>query len=141
MNKIQRLLDSLAAKLIKPINMSVVIFLGLYTVLWGLWVGNPFWTVFTTAALYHELTIMPEWAWGLIAVAVGLTTCYGAIIQRPPFVFWGAAVAGWYWSVVAVFYYVGDWHNTGGITATIFAVYGLFVYLNVRVNWKAQHKQ
>ena len=40
-------------------------YLGIYTILWGLWVANPFWDVFSTAPLYSQLSsIAPEVFWG-----------------------------------------------------------------------------
>lgn len=51
-----------------------------------------------------------------------------------------AAIGGWYWFMIAIFYFLGDVFNTGGITALTFAVYAAFVYLNLRVNFKNDKK-
>ena len=125
----------LAKALLKPINTSAIVLLGVYTVLWGLWLIAPWWDVFTVAALYSQMAaIAPEWVWGMVALVCGSATMYGAIKPSYKTLSIGALVAGWHWTMVSVFYFSGDWHNTGGITAFIFAVYAAFVYLNIRVN-------
>lgn len=132
----------LAKALLLPINPAAVILLGIYTTVWGFWLASPFWSVFTQAPLYNTLAtlppavIPPEYFWGAIAIVCGLITVYGAIKRhyRPLIV--GAVVAGWHWFMISVFYFMGDWQNTGGITALIFAVYAAFIYINIRVNFK-----
>lgn len=129
--------EKLAKALLLPINPAAVIVLGIYTVVWGLWVSNPFWNVFAQSPLYAKMaTFMPEWAWGILAITMGAITVYGAIKRRYGPLVRGAASHGFFWSVVSVFYFAGDWASTGGITALFFAVYGAFVYLNIRVNFK-----
>lgn len=131
---------SLAHALLLPINPAAVIILGIYTVIWGIWVANPFWTVFTQAPLYSALAAFaPEPFWGCLAIACGCVTTWGAIKRYYRPLIYGATVACWHWSMIAVFYFMGDWHNTGGITALVLAVYAAFIYLNIRVNHKG-HK-
>lgn len=133
--------ERFARALLLPINPAAVVLLGIYTVVWGFWVANPFWTVFTQAPLYHVLAttsfwiIPPEIFWGSVAIVCGCITTYGAVKRyyRPLIV--GASVAGWHWFMISVFYFLGDPLNTGGITALIFAVYGAFIYLNVKINF------
>lgn len=132
----------LAEALLLPINPAAVVLLGIYTVLWGFWVANPFWTVFTQAALYNKLAavfvfgIPPEIFWGVIAMFCGTITIYGAVKRSYYPLVRGAAIAFFHWLVICVMYFLGDPANTGGITALIFAVYAAFVYLNIRVNFK-----
>lgn len=134
--------EKLAKALLLPINPAAVVLLGIYTVLWGFWVANPFWTVFTQAPLYNVLAatsigiIPPEVLWGCIAMCCGCVTIYGAVKRSYKPLVRGASLAGWHWLMIAVFYFLGDPLNTGGITALIFAVYGAFIYLNIRVNFK-----
>ena len=133
--------NTLAKALLLPINPAAVIILGLYTVTWGLWVVNPFWTVFTQAPLYSAMSalapdmIPPEYFWGTIAVVCGIIIVYGALKRYYRALIVGATVAGWHWFMIAVLYFVGDWQNTGGITSLCFAVYAAFIYLNIRVNF------
>jgi hypothetical protein len=129
------ILDRLAASLLQPINPSLIIVLGLYTILWGLWVVNPFWTVFSQAPLFHLLAAYGgEYVWGSVAVASGLSIVRGAL--KPSFrnLVMGSGVGFLHWLVIGIFYFLGDWANTGGITAMAFAVYSLMIYLNIKVN-------
>lgn len=133
--------EKLAHALLLPINPAAVVLLGIYTVLWGLWVANPFWTVFTQAELYGVLaTVAPEVFWGCLAIGCGLVTIYGAVKRRYGPLVRGASFSGWHWLMISIFYFMGDPLNTGGITALIFAVYAAFVYLNIRVNFKENRK-
>lgn len=129
--------EKLAHALLLPINPAAVVILGIYTMLWGFWVANPFWTVFTQAELYGVLaTVAPEIFWGCLAMTCGAITIYGAVKRRYRPLVRGAAAAGWHWLMIAIFYFMGDPFNTGGITALVFSVYAAFVYLNIRVNFK-----
>lgn len=133
--------ESLAHALLLPINPAAVILLGIYTVVWGFWVANPFWTVFTQAELYGVLAqVAPEVFWGCLAICCGLLTTYGAVKRRYGPLTRGAQAAGWHWLMISIFYFMGDPLNTGGITALIFAIYAAFVYLNIRVNFKEDRK-
>ena len=133
---------NIAHALLLPINPAAVIILGLYTTVWGLWLANPFWSVFSQAPLYDVLATVPpdvfpaEFFWGTIAIVCGCIITYGAYKRyyRPLII--GASVATWHWLMIAVFYFWGDWQNTGGITSLMLAVYGAFIYLNVRTNYK-----
>ena len=133
--------ERLAQALLLPINPAAVIIMGIYTVVWGIWVANPFWTVFTQAALSSKLaSLAPEYFWGTIAIICGTITIYGAVSRRYGPLTRGAMAAGWHWLMIAIFYFMGDPFNTGGITALIFAVYAAFIYLNLRVNFKGDKK-
>lgn len=127
----------LAGALLKPVNTAAIILLGLYTMLWGFWVGNPFWTVFGTAPIYNQMAkIAPEWGWGLFAIGCGLITAYGA--WRPSYraLVTGSGTAFGHWLLICILYFAGDWHNTGGITCLLLSTYAAFIYLNIRVNYR-----
>lgn len=129
--------DQLVRALLLPINPAAVILLGIYTVVWGVWVANPFWSVFSQAELYGVLaTVAPEVFWGCLAILCGTVTVYGAVKRSYRALINGSSVAGWHWFMITVFYFMGDPLNTGGITALIFAVYAIFIYLNLKVNFK-----
>lgn len=129
--------EKLAEALLLPINPAAVIILGIYTVVWGAWVANPLWEVFNHAVLYTKMaSFMPEYAWGILAIVMGSVTIYGALKRHYPALVRGAATSGFFWFAVSIFYFVGDWASTGGITALVFAVYAMFIYLNIRVNFK-----
>jgi hypothetical protein len=129
--------EHLAGALLKPINPSASVILGVYTVLWGLWVVNPFWSVFARAPLYSVMaSLAPEWAWGCFALFCGGMMIYGAT-NRSFRALTNGAIAVWgHWFIISVCYFFGDWQSTGGITALMLAVYAGFVYLNIRVNYK-----
>lgn len=133
--------EKLAHALLLPINPSAVIILGVYTVLWGLWVANPFTNVFGHAALYSVLAMVaPSLFWGCLAITCGTITIVGAVTRRYRPLITGSSVAGWHWFMIAVFYFLGDAVNTGGITALTFAVYSAYIYLNIRVNYHKDKK-
>ncbi len=118
-----------------PLNVASTIVLATYTLLWGLWLVFPFWDVFTTAPLYMGLaSIMGEWAWGSIAIVCGFAMSWGILHDNSRWLERGAYIGFLHWIVISGGYFLGDWHNTGGITAfTIAALCGL-TYLNNRVN-------
>lgn len=138
---------NLAKALLLPINPAAIIILGIYTTLWGAWLAAPWWHVFSTAPMFSMLKVAapniipPEYFWGSIAIICGSIIIYGALKRSYRALITGASVAGWHWLMIAVFYFWGDWHNTGGITSLVFCVYACFVYLNIRVNYKERHKR
>jgi hypothetical protein len=138
--------EKLAHALLLPINPAAVIILGAYTVLWGIWVGNPFWGVFTHAKLYSMLAHFPpafipaEYFWGTIAIVCGCIIIYGAVRRGYKALIMGSSVAFWHWLIIGIFYMVGDVFNTGGITALTFAFYAAYIYLNIKVNFKDNKK-
>lgn len=144
MERLKRSLDRLAEGLLKPINPSVIIVLGLYTILWGLWVVNPFWTVFTLSGLYSALaTFGGEYFWGGIVLVSGLLITRGAIKPSYMNLTVGSAVGFIIWLIVGIFYMFGNWASTGGITALAFSTYSLLIYLNIKTNktfFKGGHK-
>lgn len=127
--------DKLARSLLKPINPSIIIILGVYTILWGVWIINPLWTVFSHAALYSAMdAIAPEWWWGSVAIISGLVITRGALKPSYHNLHLGSFVACLHWLAIAILYFAGDWMNTGGITSLTFAFYSGIVWLNVKVN-------
>lgn len=130
--------ENLGVALLKPINKAAIILLGVYTVIWGFWVANPFWHVFTSAPLYSALagTVPAEWFWGCVAIICGCLTIRGAFRRSYNSLLIGAGAVGWHWFIISILYFVGDWHNTGGITALFLSLYAAYVYLNIKVNHK-----
>ena len=107
------------------------IVIGSYTVVWGLWIGNPFFDAFTAqAGLYNEMAnFMPEWGWGLHAVAIGTAILYGVLYRWPRGLAWGRIAGTYHWTLIAIFYALGDARNTGALTA-------LFIVAAIQVLWK-----
>lgn len=133
--------EKLAKALLLPINPAAVILLGIYTVVWGLWVVNPFWSVFSQAGVFSILAqVAPEVFWGFLAISCGLVTIYGAVKRSYGPLVRGAATSGWHWLMIATFFLMGNAYDPAGITALIFMIYSAFVYLNIRVNYKNDKK-
>lgn len=127
--------EKLAVNLLKPVNPSIIVILGIYTIVWGLWILVPWWDVFTQAPLYSAMAgIASETFWGFTAIAAGLITCYGAVKPSYPNLRIGSFTGFLHWFIIAVFYFVGDWTSTGGITSLTFAIYSGLVWLNIKIN-------
>lgn len=127
--------ERLATAMLRPVNPTAIILLGVFTIIWGVWVGNPFWAVFSSP-LYSLMTFLPEAVWGFISVVAGIVICHGAITRRVASLILGARVGGLFWLVVSILYFIGDWVHTGGITALLLSIYSFFIYLNLKVNSK-----
>lgn len=109
--------------------------------MWGLWVGNPIWSVFARAPLYSVMAhIAPEWAWGCFAILCGSLMIYGATKRSFGALTRGAGAVGIHWFLISLCYFFADWQSTGGITGLMLSIYAGFVYLNIRVNYKETRK-
>lgn len=124
--------------LLKPVNQAAIVILGAYTVLWGIWVALPFWNVFDSAPLFIPLShaFPAEWMCGVLAIVCGLSMIYGAYKRTYAPLIIGSFIGTLFWFVIMLFYFVGDWHNTGGISALTFCLYAAYVHLNIKVNHK-----
>ena len=129
------MLKKIARGLLAPINPSGIVLLAAYTIVWGFWLINPWWSVFAVADLYSAMKdLAPEWAWGALAIFSGGLGLYGVI--RPSYnnLLLGSAIGAWHWGLLTLMYFMGDWQNTGGITSLFIALYSAFVFTNVRIN-------
>ena len=133
----RKILDRFAEILLEPVSKVVTIMLGTYTIIWGLWVTNPWIDTFTSAPLYGALvSFMPiEWLWGLVAVLFGAMTLLGVSRHARRTEFYGAAANGFYWFIISIFYFIGDSANTGGITALFLAILSTYIYLNCKIQY------
>lgn len=127
--------QSLARRLQNPVNPAAIILVAVYTIIWGLWLLNPFWHVFNQAPLYSWLSeTAPEEFWGSVAVVTGILMTYGIVRNSFKSASMGAFIGCVHWALISAGYFVGDWRNTGGITALTIAMYCGYSYLNIRVN-------
>lgn len=127
--------ERLATELLKPLNPSLIVVLGFYTILWGLWIVSPFWSVFNAAPLYSTLaSVSSEVVWGSLAVLAGVCVTYGAYRPSRVNLQFGSFVGALHWFIIALFYFIADWTSTGGISALAFAVYSGIVWVNVKMN-------
>lgn len=130
-------LEELRQTLLKPINPAIIVVLGLYTVIWGIWLCLPMFSVFSYSATFSVMsTYGTEPLWGGIAISAGLITIRGAL--KP--IFWnieiGSLVSFFFWLVIAIFFFVGDWHGPEWLSAAAFALYSGIIWLNIKVNRK-----
>lgn len=122
---------------LQPINTAAISIMGVYTILWGIWVANPWWNTFERAQAFEIMALVaPEYIWGLVAISVGIIIMRGTIKQSYNALTRGALFGFLQWITVSGFFFFGDWQNTGGITYLMLAVYCGFIWLNLRVNKK-----
>src|SRR5438128_2073158 len=125
----------LTRALLKPINTSAIVLLGVYTVAWGFWIGNPFWNEFAIEPSLRVLSsFAPEFIWGLVALIAGAVIVYGVLKPSYENLTRGALCGFIYWVVMATLEFVSNWQSVGGITALLFGLYAAYIYVNIRVN-------
>lgn len=130
---VPRLIDAL----LKPINPAATILLGIYTILWGVWIGNPWWSVFDHSRVFSQMDHQaPEWFYGAIAIVVGVLICRGAIAPSYRSLTLGAVAGFVFWTIISGFYFAGDWQSTASLVAAYLALSSGFVYVNVSANYR-----
>lgn len=135
MNEIDRQGAKLAKRLSQPINTAAIVIMGVYTVLWSIWVGCPWWSTFPEGKQYDWLArVMPEWGWGLLALGVGSIMIYGVVRDSFRSLSIGSFTGAIYWGLISMGYYIGDWRDTAGLTKTMICLYCAFIFLNIRMN-------
>lgn len=128
------MMNRLSAALLTPVSQAIVVLLGTYTLLWGIWLAWPLTDVFGQADLYAQMgSLMPEYAWGFIAIVCGLGMLWGSLRPNYPALTWSAAIGFGHWFVISILYFMGDVVNTGGITSLFLALYAGYIYLNTKV--------
>lgn len=137
-NYVAQAVDMLIERLQAPASHATLIFVAAYTFTWGLWL--LVFDVFKQADLYDTLmSIGPENAFGFLAIVSGVCMALAVLYDEYPFTGYGALIGCVFWGLVGVGYFIGDYENTGGITALGISVYSAFMYLNIRINQKTQH--
>lgn len=120
---------------LQPINTAAISIMGVYTVLWGIWVASPFWDAFERAEAFSIMAhVAPEHVWGVVALIVGCIMIRGVMKRSYRALTIGALAGFFQWITVCGFFFFGDWQNTGGITYLMIAAYCGFIWLNLRVN-------
>lgn len=129
---LRRIFIRLAPIFYRPVAPAVIQALALYTLIWGVWVINPFWEVFSQAGLYSGLSgVAPEAAWGGFAIVCGIAGMFSLRRHWPKVTSAASMAISLHWAIVSLFYFMGDWQNTGGITALFLSILSAAVYLNV----------
>lgn len=124
-----------AAAMLRQISPAIIAIVGVYTIVWGLWVLSPYWTVFPSAPLYGALSAVgTEMAWGGFAIGCGLLTLRGAFAPSLGNLRFGSFMGFCHWLLIGIFYFIGDWTSTGGITCIAFAAISGLVWLNTKLN-------
>jgi hypothetical protein len=128
-------LEKIQEAMFRPINTAAISILGAFSLLWGIWVSNPWWTVFDNAHIFDFMTVlMPEWVWGALAILVGCTMLFGVVRNSYQSLRWGALTGFYFWLFGAITFFLGDWQNTGGITLLMVALYCGYIALNLQIN-------
>jgi len=113
--------------------------LGLLTFMWGLWIVNPFWSVFSRAGVYGKaMDFAPEWAWGTWSTICGLAILCALWRSSSVWLARASGFAVWHWFTISGMLWWGDWQNTAGLTYMFIGLYSVFAYLNIRVNFVKQ---
>lgn len=129
-------LDRVARGVLRPINPYATVLLGIYTLLWGLWLISPFWNTFGRADLFrHASEFAPEWAWGSWSFVAGATVVAAIFRGRFSWLSFALAFISWHWWTIGSLLLWGDWQNTGGLTYLFIAIYSTYAYLNIEINY------
>lgn len=129
-NHLERWADSM----LRPINTNIISLLGFSTILWGVWIANPFWSVFNKSAVFDPMHFFPEWSWGVLAVIIGVLTLRGAFKPSYSNLHTGSFAAAVHWLIITMAWVIGDWQNPAFILSFTFCIYAAFVCLNINVN-------
>lgn len=125
----------LLAALTKPINTAAISLMAFYTMLWGVWVGNPFWDVFEQSMMYDKMSVaFPEAVWGAFAFVIGTGMLLGVVVNSKKSLSLGSFAGFMHWLVISGLYVWSDWQNTAGLTGFMVAVYCAYIYLNIKIN-------
>jgi hypothetical protein len=114
---------------------AVEALIALRSLCWGAWLLLP-WNTFAEApATYRAFsTLMPEWAWGILLLAVGLAQFAGAITEEARHRAPANVAACMAWAVVSVVYFWSNPLTAAGISHSLTAVAAAWVALRT---WEA----
>ena len=126
-------MDNLALNLIRPINPSVIVLLGLYTVLWGVWI--MFFPVFDVLPAFAPIaSFTTKEAMGVVAWTVAVFICRGAFIPSYSNLRIGSAMAASYWLFFGIMLLIGQYQDPIGLASIFFGIYAALVWMNLGVN-------
>lgn len=129
-------LERIAEGLLRPINPYATVLLGALTLVWGMWIVNPFWNVFPTSRVYSQASdFAPEWAWGTWSTLCGALILISLYKGSYKYLVRFLGFATWHWSTISTMFFWGDWQNTAGVTYGFIAIYCIYSYLNIKVNY------
>lgn len=124
------MLRELESKLVKPVNLGLVLLMAIYNFLTGLWLLMPF----VSLSEKLEKAYAPEWSISLLLIAIGVIIAYGILNTKyAPLVF-GLGLGSFVWLSAFFFLLINNVFGLGWIAAlTVFAYCG-FVFINVRLH-------
>jgi hypothetical protein len=129
-------LEVIARGMLRPINPYATLILGVMTMFWGLFILAPGWNAFGTAKLFSKaIGFAPEWAWGVWSTICGALIILAVLKGYYVWLARSLGFAVWHWFTIAGMLWWGDWKNTGGINYTFIAIYALYAYLNIKINY------
>lgn len=134
-NAIVGMIEGVKGAMFRPINKAASAILGLFSILWGFWVANPWWEVFDSAQVYHVLNwLAPEWLWGTVPLVLGFLMLIGMKKGKFKFLTRGVLFGFYFWLFTASCLFIGDWQNTAGVAYSMIALYCGYVALNLSIN-------
>ena len=119
--------DTLAKRMLQPVNTSVISIMGVFNLLLGTWLALPF----KSLGKYDQSI---ELSIGAILITIGAIIVYGALRERISTLGTGAIVGFIFWIIATGLAVVTHFTATDWIFTLMISVYHGFVGLNILVN-------
>lgn len=119
--------DSLAKRMLQPVNTAVISIMGVFNLLLGFWLILPF----KSLGKYDQSI---EFSIGVLLFMIGSIIVYGALRERISTLGTGAIAGFIFWIVATGLAVVTRFTATDWIFTLMIAVYHGFVGLNILVN-------
>ena len=117
---------------IEPLEISNAVVL----LLWGLWVGSPFWNTFLAARSYELLAqITPdlkrsEMVWAALAITAGGLSLVSILFYLRRLRFLAISLSAFIWLFVGVAFFISNPTTTGAPIFSFFALSNLFILVS-----------
>jgi hypothetical protein len=110
-------------------------FLGIISLVWGLWVLSPWWNAFDGQVAFAVMQqIAPEWVWGCVMTIVGVLKVATILSEQPKAKQYVFLVSLFVWSCVAISFVASSPFAVGS------PIYILFVFANAFCIWRTGGK-
>lgn len=119
--------DSLAKRMLQPVNTAVISIMGVFNLLLGFWLILPF----KSLGKYDQSI---EFSIGVLLFMIGSIIIYGALRERISTLGTGAIAGFIFWIIATGLAVVTRFTATDWIFTLMIAVYHGFVGLNILVN-------
>lgn len=88
-----------------------------WSVVWGFWVGNPWWDVFPSSPTFQTMgQVAPEWVWGLVVVGVGIGQLIALYNDSTRWRYRISASAFLVWAFVTWLFLISNFSSTATVT-------------------------